>query len=106
MTAEDEIGDTERAFRADPTGNSAELPRAPTYLKGRKLPVITEEPITPSQKLPKNATLQKFTVEVWVRSNIQDPKIVKECVAQGYDQYFDHGGVFEKVKVFKVRKTQ
>jgi hypothetical protein len=54
----------------------------------------------------KHLRVQKFTAEIWVKTDIQDAAIVREAVAAGHDQFFCPEGILQKVKVCKIRRLK
>ena len=66
----------------------------------------TPAPVAENPPTSKHLRVQKFTAEIWVKTDIQDAAIVREAVAAGHDQFFCPEGILQKVKVCKIRRLR
>ena len=77
------------------------VPVNPVAAAGAEPPAPVENPL-----VSKHLRVQKFTAEIWVKTDIQDAAIVREAVAAGHDQFFCPEGILQKVKVCKIRRVR
>ena len=73
-------------------------------------PSIEEVPCSAPALVPvskgKHLRLQKFTAEIWVRTDIRDDHIIRSTIEAGHDQFFCPEGIFQRERVCKIRRIR